>query len=68
MLPTILLSVSLTASLCANAFLIFIYRKKPKKTQSQELQEFLGDLLSGPGIVAVSRIDPTSILLRSPKR
>jgi len=58
----------LALSVSLNVYLILRLRRKPPKPQSLELQEFLGDLLSGPGIVAVSRIDPSNILLRSPKR
>lgn len=65
----ILLSVSFTASIALNIYL-FLKTKSQKKTrpQSVELQEFLADLLSGPAIVAVGRIDPNSILMRSPKK
>lgn len=42
--------------------------KKSKRTQSIELQEFLADLLTGPALLAVARMDPSNILLRSPKQ
>lgn len=41
--------------------------KKPKKQDSLELQEFLGDLFQGAGVVRVERVDPSSIFLHSPK-
>lgn len=68
MIALIVVSALLAASLTANLVLFLSLRKKPKRAESVELQEFLGDLLGGVGIVAISRIDPTSILLRSPKR
>lgn len=40
----------------------------PKKVQSIELQEFLADLMAGPAILAIARVDPNSMLLRSPKQ
>lgn len=62
--------LGLSVVLNAAQVLFFIYSKKNKKKaqESLELRQFLGDLLSGPAIVAVQRIDPDSILLRSPKQ
>jgi hypothetical protein len=63
-----IISSFLIISTFLNLFLFFQYKKKPKKAQSIELQEFLADLMGGVGIVAVSRIDPGNILLRSPRQ
>lgn len=48
----------------------FLCLKRPvrKRKDSVELQEFLGDLIMGMGVVAVTRIDPNAILLRSPRQ
>lgn len=40
--------------------------KKPKKQQSLELQEFLGDMIRGDGLVRVERIDPSNVFLHTP--
>lgn len=67
-MPFILIITLLVASLSLNAYLLFRVSRKRARPQSVELQEFLADLLSGPAIVAVGRIDPANILLRSPKQ
>lgn len=55
-------------SLLFNAYLLSRIKKTKSRPQSVELKEFLADLMTGAGIVAVGRIDPTNILLRSPKK
>lgn len=68
MIATYVLSALLAASALGNALLWFKYKTTPQKRgQSVELQEFLADLMSGYAIVAVSRIDPGNILMRSPR-
>jgi len=48
--------------------ILFVKLKKPqKKPESLELREFLADLLSGPAMVAIARINPEDVLMRSPK-
>ena len=41
-------------------------KQKPKQ-DSRELQEFLGDLFQGEGLVRVERVDPSSVFLHNPK-
>lgn len=44
------------------------WKEKIQKPQdSYELQQFLGDLMSGGGIVEVRRIAPTDVFVRSPR-
>lgn len=68
---TYLLLVLLCLSLMGNVFFfsMSLLEKKQTRTQPQsiELQEFLVDLMSGTAMVAVARVDPNNILLRSPK-
>jgi hypothetical protein len=60
---------ALAASLALNVWLVVRARRRPPRPQSVELQEFLADLTANKmGFVAVTRIDPESFLLRSPKR
>lgn len=42
--------------------------KEPERKKSIELQEFLVDLLSGPAMIAIARVDQSNILMRSPKQ
>lgn len=63
----ILVSLLLISS-ALNLFFVVQLRKKPRRADSVELQEFLTDLMGGVGMVAVSRIDPANILLRSPRQ
>lgn len=42
-------------------------KKRSNKTESAELSEFLVDLMQGDGLVKISRISPSDILLRSPR-
>ena len=53
------------------ALAIYLYsqkRKPVKPPESIELQDFLGDLMTGGGLVHVSRVDPQNVLLRSARR
>lgn len=38
-----------------------------QREQSIELKEFLSDLLSGDGLISISRVDPTNVFLYSPR-
>ncbi len=59
------LIIALLASISLN---IYLLRRRPKKgSQSIELREFLVDLMAGPAMLAIARIDPNDILMRSPK-
>jgi hypothetical protein len=59
------LSVLLLISLVLNTYQFF-KRKKTKTTRSEELADFLADYQThGFGFV---RVDPDSVLLRSPRR
>lgn len=40
---------------------------KLKRSESVELKEFIADLASGGGMLAVKRMDPNDIFMRSPK-
>jgi hypothetical protein len=62
----VIFSVITTLSIALNIHLLTRIKKKPLQ-ESLELKQFLADLLSGPAIVAISRIDPDSIVLRSPR-
>jgi hypothetical protein len=64
----IVFSLILGISVSLNVYLLL---KKPKiadRKQSIELREFLADLLSGPAILGVARLDPNDVMLRSPKQ
>lgn len=44
------------------------WKEKIQKPQdSYELQQFLGDVLAGAGIVEVRRVAPTDVFIRSPR-
>lgn len=65
----ILAGLLLAVSICLNVFLFFRMRRKSPRSQSVELQEFVADLMHGKlGMIAVARVNPDDILLRSPKR
>ena len=58
----------LAVSVALNAFLAFRQRKKATAPPpSLELREFLADLASGAGVIRVTRLDPSDLMLRSPK-
>ena len=70
-MTTTLLAVLLTLSLAGNLalFLLFTHKKKQKKPS---LDQTAGDLLHdltrrGQAILRVEVIDPTNLLLRSPR-
>jgi hypothetical protein len=63
----ITLSVILIVSLGAN---VYQYTKKPKPTKdnlSIEAEAILHDLSRGPALIKVTRVDPSHIMLRSPR-
>lgn len=68
-LALILVTALFSASIFLNFFLFTKCKAlKKERPESVELKEFLADLLAGPAIVSVGRVDPQAILLRSPKR
>lgn len=56
-------------SIIFNVVLFYKHKHKHKisKKESLELQEFLADLMGGVGLIAVTRVDPGNILMRSPR-
>lgn len=63
-----LLASALFCSIALNVFLTYRIKKKQPKSNSIEIREFLTDLLSGPAMLAIARIDPGDVMLRSPKQ
>jgi len=61
------LGLILFNSISFNVYLLIQLKKKRAKPQSIELREFLADLLSGPAMLAIARVDTSNVLLRSPK-
>lgn len=61
---------ALFVSNLATLYFYFSLRKKLKNTpkkDSEELQEFLADLLNGDALVRVQRISPVNVFMRSPR-
>lgn len=57
-----------TASVILNAILFYNLKTKSKGApKSMELKEFLSDLASGDGLIRVTRVDPSDVLIRSPR-
>lgn len=56
-------------SVLANIGLIFYIRKIIKKPgeKTYDVQNLMQDLLNGAGLVKIERVDPTDVLLRSPR-
>lgn len=69
----IVLILLLFWSISLNALFYFRLKQKSLKKETLELQEFLIDLMSGAGLIAVaqsgkvSRVDPDNVFLRSPR-
>lgn len=63
----ILLFLLSFASIILNVVLFYKHKHKISKKESLELQEFLADLMGGTALVAVTRVDPGNILMRSPR-
>jgi len=58
----------LTASLCANALLVYLFRtSKRRRPLSISAEELLGDLARGQAVIRIERIAPSDIFLRSPR-
>lgn len=65
---TTILAVALALSLVGNGYALYRARAKGKeRPQSIELREFLADLTQGVGMVKVSRVDPESLFVWSPR-
>ena len=63
----ILINLSIL-SIALNIYFLFKFRSlKKKRPQSIELREFLTDILSGPALLEVNRIDPQSIFVHNPE-
>ena len=66
-----LIYIILFISVLFNIILIILYFKTPKdklkNKESKELQDFMIDLMQGEGLVKVTRVDPSNVLLRSPR-
>jgi hypothetical protein len=61
------IGLALIVSLFFN-ILQFIYRKKPQKDISYDVQALLQDLMAGAALVKVSRVAPENVFLRSARR
>lgn len=57
----------LVTSLLGNILLVVRLKRKRHRSDSVELQEFLTDLRGGMGMLAVRRVDPESLIIRSPR-
>jgi len=57
--------------LLTNFTIFFLYLRHQKKIRARkesiELSEFMLDLLHGDGLVKVSRVNPSDVMLRSPR-
>lgn len=67
----LLIYSSFIISIFINLILTFLWIKE-KKTKhqlkdSRELNDFILDLMKGDGLIRISRVDPSNILLRSPR-
>lgn len=54
-------------SIGLSAYLIKTSKQTRVNGQTQELKDFLADLGRGDGLVRVTRVDPSDVLLRSPR-
>lgn len=64
----VILAFLLAASIAANGILAFKLKQVPKKPHSKDLQDFMGDISRGVGMLAVTRVDPEDVLVRSPRQ
>jgi hypothetical protein len=67
-IETLILINLLLISLVAN---FYLFRKiksaKPKLTQSIEVRDLLRDLVTGPALIKIERVDPGSVFIHSPR-
>ena len=61
-----ILGFSLLVSLCANAWLGFLFYKK-KHVLTQDAKALLAELMSGQAILKIQVLDPSGLFYRSPK-
>lgn len=63
-----ILALALALSLAGNGYAVYWARSKVKaRPQSVELREFLADLTQSTGMVKVTRVDPESLFVWSPR-
>lgn len=63
MIVTYVLVFLLLVSISVNV-LLFRKRKKPQKTESLELREFLTDLMGGDALLHIRRVSPSDVYLK----
>ena len=60
-----LLAIPLGVSLILNAYQYRRRSKKPPREEAYEATQLLNDLTSGSALVKVSRVDPSTVFIRS---
>lgn len=67
LLGLVAVSLFLLSSLLLNAHLLFKLKHMKARPQSVEVREFLADITSGAGFLAISRLSPEDFVMRSPR-
>lgn len=67
MVVLICLLIAVSLSLGVSTLKFYRLAKRPVPPPSQDLQDFMRDLMNGGGVVQIKVINPTDIYLRSPR-